>query len=353
MQYAPASIHPTQHIFQPPHKALVFNKSLITNDGVLITYIANTSQLDYDEAEALVRKYVNNIENSLRQKGDFVIHGVGKFYKDVEDHIRFKAEDSINFLLTAYGLDHFISPAIIRRESFEPQIAVQSIAKKKKRFNWFGIILSTLVIGLIIAQILDINNIIPLRDKSYAGYTLSDKKVSNSTLKNITSDSVSKSSSHNDTVVNIIVIRDETNQLKPEINSNDNSLKDSQTDNNNNYEYDTAPSNYTVTNRIYNQKNIDSLSYTSKNITPQKGEYNPKILGDYCIVFFTTSDSLKSIAYQEKLWSDRVSVRIISSKNSKVLTIAKAGYLTSGAAAKDLAIYKLLGYENIYIKSLK
>ena len=82
MQYAPASIHPSQHIFQPPHKSIAFNKSLTTNDGLLTSHIANHENKHYDEAEHLVRRYVLNIENSIRQKGDFTIQDVGKLYKE-------------------------------------------------------------------------------------------------------------------------------------------------------------------------------------------------------------------------------------------------------------------------------
>ena len=75
LQYSPARIHPAQHIFQPPRKALAFNRSLTTNDGLLISHVANAEQLHYDDAENKVRRFVDGIEDNIRRKGDYALPG--------------------------------------------------------------------------------------------------------------------------------------------------------------------------------------------------------------------------------------------------------------------------------------
>lgn len=48
----PASIHPLKHQFKPPSREIVFNPHLRTNDGLLLSLIAQSENLSYQDAKA-------------------------------------------------------------------------------------------------------------------------------------------------------------------------------------------------------------------------------------------------------------------------------------------------------------
>src|SRR5580698_5706270 len=75
--YAPAQVHPTQHIFLPPHKSIAFNKNLNNNDGLLITEISQKENISYVEAALQLQHFVRNLESSLKNKGSFILPSIG------------------------------------------------------------------------------------------------------------------------------------------------------------------------------------------------------------------------------------------------------------------------------------
>ncbi len=136
--YAPASIHPTQHLFQPPHKSLSFDKDVAAQDDLLIFYISNFENISFEAAKKKVSDFVTDIERDLVQKGSYLAPGIGKFYFDIEKQQQFLADNTNNFLLSSYGLNDFISAPVLRPENISGY-AQKSVApgKKKRRFIWF------------------------------------------------------------------------------------------------------------------------------------------------------------------------------------------------------------------------
>src|ERR1700744_4322334 len=85
--YAPAQVHPTQHIFLPPHKSIAFNKNLNSNDGLLITEIAGRENIPYAEATLQLQHFVRQLESSLKNKGSVILPSIGKFYFDIQKNL--------------------------------------------------------------------------------------------------------------------------------------------------------------------------------------------------------------------------------------------------------------------------
>lgn len=136
--YAPATIHPTQHLFRPPHKSLSFDKNVAIQDDLLIVFIANSERINYESARRKVARFVTDAEDDLVRKGSYLAPGIGKFFYDIEKQQQFIADDTNNFLLNSYGLNDFISPPVLRPENIRnyTQGKVKP-AKKKRRFIWF------------------------------------------------------------------------------------------------------------------------------------------------------------------------------------------------------------------------
>jgi hypothetical protein len=349
LQYAPAHIHPTQHVFQPPRKAIAFNRSLTTNDGLLIAHVANAENLHYDEAEKLVRKFVDGIDDNIRRKGESVLPGIGKFRNDVEGNLQFEPSDAENYWLGAFGLEPFVSPAVVRREAFEPGQATASL-KKKRKFNWFGWTSVLLLTVLLTVEILNIQDLNSILQRPLAGFDIG--LDSGKLVPTPAAQPKEKTNGTRDTLVQIIVIREEGNDKTSETSVNTSPTKPIvETPVNANLKDAIIPDAVVampnVDTRTAEQKVADSLRLLANSKVPMRGEYNPAQLGKYVIVFSNSTDSTKAAYFQQQLWRDRIGAQLIPHRNR--LLVAKPGYYTARAAAKDLTIYRMLGYGSAYI----
>jgi hypothetical protein len=139
--YRPASIHPTQHLFQPPSKRLVFNRSLTGNDGLLANHIASLEQVNYKTALDFIEKEVSKIVHHLQLGEKVQWKEVGVLQLDVEKNIQFHPSDSINYLADSFGLTSFQVPAIIRetvyqrplQQTMRPSIPLAKPSRKPSR----------------------------------------------------------------------------------------------------------------------------------------------------------------------------------------------------------------------------
>lgn len=338
LHYHAARIHPAQHQFLPPRKAITFNKSLTVNDGLLTSCLANTSNIHYNTAELLVDHYVQEISRSLKTKGDFTINGVGKFRTDIEGHIIFESNEETNYLTDAFGMEHFVSPAIIRRDSFQPQQA-EPLTKKTKRFNWFGLSGVLLIMALLTYQILDITKLLKPHDS--ASILPDSQRLQQIAIeRNEAMQKNNADSSYQpkrDTMVQIIVIRDETSTAP----------NTSTTNNSNNSDSASTSQASLLKGNANNKKLQDSIRYSSKVPYPLASEYNPSKWGNFLIVFSRHKNQEAAILSQKQLINERIGVRIYV--NGSEYFVVKSGYLTKQAAAKDIALYGMLGYSNTWI----
>ncbi len=134
--YASAKIHPTQHTFTPPAKNIVFNKNLINNDGLLANHIVNSEHTDYPKAINTINHFVNTTHAQLKKGVKVKMDNIGTLYLDPERNIQFEP-GATNFLLDAFGLSQFQSPAI-KRDNSSKRIEFkdrQALPLERKRSN--------------------------------------------------------------------------------------------------------------------------------------------------------------------------------------------------------------------------
>lgn len=112
--YAPASIHPTQHTFTPPHKKIVFNKSLVNNDGLLAHHIAVSENISFSQAMEKINLLVIELNSKLKNGSKAELKDIGTLFPDVEKNICFEPSNTINYLTEGFGLSPFQSPAVKR-----------------------------------------------------------------------------------------------------------------------------------------------------------------------------------------------------------------------------------------------
>ena len=154
--YAPAKIHPTQHTFTPPAKNIVFNKNLTNNDGLLANHIVGAEHTDYPRALHTIHNFVD-ITNAQLKKGVKVkLDEIGTLYLDIERNIQFEP-GTTNYLLDAFGLSQFQSPAI-KRDNISKRIEKEfkdrdALPQERKKINIKRYVALTIALPLIFAMI--------------------------------------------------------------------------------------------------------------------------------------------------------------------------------------------------------
>ena len=139
--YKSAQIHPVSHTLRPPSKSISFNVQLQNNDGLLANYISACEAITFASAQVKIEQYVKNLQNDLEHKNQVKITKVGVLSRDTNGLLSFEPDNSVNYLLDAFGLDAVQSPAIIRKSnviSLPKQGAkgAKNIKAKKASINW-------------------------------------------------------------------------------------------------------------------------------------------------------------------------------------------------------------------------
>lgn len=154
--YAPAKIHPTQHTFTPPSKNIIFNKNLKNNDGLLANHIANAEKTSYPEALKYLQHFTSTTNTELKKGAKVTIDEVGTLFLDAERNIQFEPETT-NFLLDAFGLSRFQSPAI-KRDTIGKRLEKEfkdrgAIPAEKKKINVKRLVALAIAIPLIFGMV--------------------------------------------------------------------------------------------------------------------------------------------------------------------------------------------------------
>ncbi len=98
-------------IISPPRKSVLFNKQLVNNDGLLISYISSEYKMEYASSENFLKTKVDEWHEQLKEGKRVSIDKIGHLFLDAERNISFEQDRFFNLLLQSYGLNkvHFIS----------------------------------------------------------------------------------------------------------------------------------------------------------------------------------------------------------------------------------------------------
>lgn len=104
--YTAATIESKSGLFTPPSKIVIFNKHLQQNDGLLIHWIAQKENINYEKAQKRLSLFCEEIKVRLNQKQKVEFGTIGTFYTDRCFNIIFEPSTH-NFLPDAIGMDSF------------------------------------------------------------------------------------------------------------------------------------------------------------------------------------------------------------------------------------------------------
>lgn len=123
--------------FAPPEKKILFNHNLKNNDGLLISKIAESEKISYNDSKKLVSDFVRDLMNEITS-GTFMFQSIGRFYFNSENQICFDPSVQKNFNTSAYGMSSFVFPVIhsydtvrVIDKKFRDREAVRQIITQK------------------------------------------------------------------------------------------------------------------------------------------------------------------------------------------------------------------------------
>lgn len=122
-------------LISPPKKALLFNRFLLADDGLLLAEISRQNGLYYEEAKNQLQAYTDQLQKQL-SGGQFVhFPKLGTFSRQPDGQLHFEQDRFFNLLLSSYGLGKlsFISQPI-ELEAEKPVISLQE--KPVRQISW-------------------------------------------------------------------------------------------------------------------------------------------------------------------------------------------------------------------------
>ena len=129
-----ASINSTTGVISPPSKQILFNVNLKTNDGLLISHIANKESISQQKAQQEVEKFAQKCNSKLSKSSILRIKDIGLFTLGKEKNIIFLQDSSKNYSVDAFGLKATHKKLITREKSTEKEF--KSTVKNISEINF-------------------------------------------------------------------------------------------------------------------------------------------------------------------------------------------------------------------------
>lgn len=124
-------------VVSPPKKELLFNRFLLTDDGLFLAEYSRRNGLFYEEAKSKLQNYTDHLLQSLRA-GEYVkVPKIGTFSREHDGQIRFEQDRFFNLLLSSHGLGH-LSFVAHETEAIQeaPIISLQAQGKERNPIKW-------------------------------------------------------------------------------------------------------------------------------------------------------------------------------------------------------------------------
>lgn len=151
--YSSAKVDFNSQEFFPPSKSIAFNKSLNSNDGLLLNHISKSRNLSWEKAVEEVENFVESVNNSLKNNDVVEFPGLGCFVLN-QNVLVFTPFDYNDLLEDSYGLSVFTYPML----KFERKpVFVQTKDKDKKQRKSLRPLVYTLTSAAVLAGLVTLS----------------------------------------------------------------------------------------------------------------------------------------------------------------------------------------------------
>ncbi len=113
-QVKSAAIDEATHTFHPPSKVVSFNEQLVSNDGLLISHMAEVEKTSYEDILKQVAKTVVTWKTQLQKGERLSLSNIGELLLNTEGKVQFQPQYQVNYLTSSFGMPSFVSPSVTR-----------------------------------------------------------------------------------------------------------------------------------------------------------------------------------------------------------------------------------------------
>ena len=113
-QMKSAAIDEATHTFHPPSKVVSFNEQLVSNDGLLISHMAEVEKTTYEDILKQVAKTVATWKTQLQKGERLSLSNIGELLLNTEGKVQFQPQYQVNYLTSSFGMPSFVSPSVTR-----------------------------------------------------------------------------------------------------------------------------------------------------------------------------------------------------------------------------------------------
>ena len=110
-----AKLNSNTNKITPPSKKILFNKKLVSNDGLLISYVAEQEAISNEKAKKNVEKFVKETITKLDDYKILRLDNIGLFTSTKENNLLFIQDNSINYNLSVFGMENIYNKPINRK----------------------------------------------------------------------------------------------------------------------------------------------------------------------------------------------------------------------------------------------
>lgn len=116
-----AQIDFSKGLISSPSKAILFNKQLVNNDGLLINYIGTKNKISFNQASDLLGEKIDFWHQELNEGRRISFENLGFLFLDSERNICFEQDRFFNLLMESFGMGQvsFQTENVIEKETSE------------------------------------------------------------------------------------------------------------------------------------------------------------------------------------------------------------------------------------------
>ena len=118
-----AQISGSASTFLPPSKVISFNSNIKNNDGLLANHVALQENISYESAVVKITSIVNSWLLTLENRDKLTLDKIGEIYVNGEHNWVFQPSNTVNYLISSFGLNSFVAPEM-KREILLKQVEV-------------------------------------------------------------------------------------------------------------------------------------------------------------------------------------------------------------------------------------
>ena len=121
--YFPSHIDRDEGLFYPPVRRITFNRHLTGNDGLLIGHVSSHLKIPYSESRDMISTWAEELRGKLMAGTILNLDHLGTFSLNREGTIIFEPDNTVNYLLSSYGLTSYqrrpVSDFDVRKKMLE------------------------------------------------------------------------------------------------------------------------------------------------------------------------------------------------------------------------------------------